>query len=50
MLSAEPGVLLAAMHDWLREDQLWFDEERSNAGGEVLMRSGLLAGPERAPG
>lgn len=47
MLSTAPGDLppaLAALHDWLREPPLWFDEARSNAGGEVLLRSGLLSG------
>lgn len=47
MLSDFPGALpkpLATMHGWLREAPLWFDEERSNAGGDVLMRSGLLSG------
>ncbi len=47
MLSTTPGALppaLTAMHAWLREPPLWFDEERANRGGEVLLRSGLLSG------
>ena len=47
MLSPDAGVLpkpLASLHEWLREAPLWFDEERSSAGGAVLLRSGLLAG------
>ncbi len=47
MLSSSPGTLppeLANLHAWLRETPLWFDEARSNAGGEVLTRSGLLSG------
>jgi hypothetical protein len=47
LLSASPGKLppaLAAFHEWLREPPLWFDEERAEAGGEVLLRSGLLSG------
>lgn len=47
LLSARPGVLppaLRALHEWLRERPLWFDGERANAGGAVLLRNGLLAG------
>ena len=47
MLSTEPGELppaLATMHEWLREAPVWFDEARANAGGEVLLRHGLLSG------
>lgn len=47
MLSTNPGPLppaLATMHEWLREVPVWFDETRANAGGEVLLRHGLLSG------
>ncbi|MGV3621509.1 MAG: oxygenase MpaB family protein [Archangium sp.] len=47
MLSSTPGELppaLEAMHVWLRETPFWFDEARANAGGQVLLRNGLLAG------
>ena len=47
VLSTSPGVLpppLATFHSWLREVPLWFDEDRADAGGEVLLRSGLLSG------
>jgi hypothetical protein len=46
MLSASPGDLpapLESMHQWLREVPVWFDEARSNAGGQVLLRTGLLS-------
>lgn len=47
MLSAQPGVLpqaLMTMRQWLLEVPLWFDEPRADAGGEVLLRNGLLSG------
>ncbi len=47
MLSLEPGALpttLSTMHDWLREVPVWFDEARANAGGRVVLRTGLLSG------
>jgi hypothetical protein len=47
MLSPSPGVLpppLATMHAWLREVPVWVDEPRANAGGQVLLRHGLLSG------
>lgn len=47
LLSTSPGTLprpLANLHDWLRESPVWFDEARADAGGEVLLRSGLLSG------
>jgi hypothetical protein len=47
LLSTSPGVLppaLSHLHQWLREAPWWFDEARANAGGEVLLRSGVLAG------
>ena len=47
MLSARPGALprsLQTMHDWLRAEPFWFDAPRAQAGGEVLLRNGLLAG------
>jgi hypothetical protein len=47
MLSRNPGELpapLVAMHQWLREVPFWFDEARADAGGEVLLRHGLLSG------
>lgn len=47
MLSTAPGALptaLQAMHDWLRVVPFWFDESRANAGGQVLLRNGLLSG------
>jgi hypothetical protein len=47
MLSASPGALPAALTA-LREDllatPLWFDEARSDRGGAVLLRSGVLSG------
>ena len=47
LVSTTPGALpapLATLHESLREVPLWFDEARANAGGEVLLRSGLLSG------
>ncbi len=47
MLSDAPGALppaLTTLHDWLRATPVWFDEPRAEAGGEVLLRSGLLSG------
>jgi len=47
LLSTSPGHLppsLAVLHEWLRETPVWFDEARADAGGEVLLRSGLLSG------
>src|SRR5437762_1944009 len=38
-----PPALLE-MRGWLHEVPWWFDEPRANAGGEVLLRNGLLAG------
>ncbi len=46
-LSLSPGTLpppLLHLHQALREGPLWFDEARANAGGEVLLRHGLLSG------
>ena len=47
LVSTSPGRLppaLAALHGWLRETPVWFDEARAEAGGEVLLRAGLLSG------
>lgn len=47
MLTPKPGVLppaLARFQDQLLQTPLWFDEERSDAGGAVLIRAGLLSG------
>ena len=47
MLSETPGQLppaLHSLHESLREVPLWVDEARCDAGGEVLIRSGLLSG------
>ncbi len=47
LLSPTPGQLpasLSVFHDWLSQTPLWFDEARSDAGGAVLIRTGLLSG------
>jgi hypothetical protein len=47
MLGQTPGQLphaLGQLREWLHETPLWFDEERSNAGGRVLLKAGLLSG------
>jgi hypothetical protein len=47
LLSTSPGKLppaLATLHAWLREPPPWFDEALANAGGQVLLRHGLLSG------
>lgn len=47
LLSTSPGALppaLATLHAWLRETPVWFDDARAEAGGEVVLRAGLLSG------
>jgi hypothetical protein len=47
LFAATPRELptaLRVLHESVREPPVWFDEARANAGGEVLLRAGLLSG------